>query len=215
MNQDGSLAVGLLYLATLCRANAGTWGLTRDGIVLPAEFGETAYTRANAVNADGSVIVGWQDQPTGERTAAKWVNGVEEVILTGSGSFNGEAMAVSADGNSIVGGNYGYLNQQAWIWQPDTGVQPIGPIARASLTALDVSDDGNIVVGFTSNNRAFIWQKGRRARNLITFLRSHGAVVPDGWQLIAASLISADGNIIYGWGFNPDNLIEMYKVVLN
>ena len=215
VNQDGSLAVGLLYSATLCRANAGTWGLTRDGIVLPAEFGETTYTRANAVNADGSVIVGWQDQPTGERTAAKWVNGVEEVILTASGSFNGEAMAVSADGNSIVGGNYGFLNQQAWIWQPDTGVQPIAPIGRGSLTALDVSDDGNIVVGFTSNNGAFIWQKGRQARNLITFLRARGAVVPDGWRLIAASLISADGNIIYGWGFNPDNLIEMYKVVLN
>jgi hypothetical protein len=31
----------------------------------------------------------------------------------------------------------------------------------------------------------------------------------------AASLISADGNIIYGWGLNSDDLIEMYKVVLN
>ena len=92
VNQDGSLAVGLLYLATLCRANAGTWDLTNgDVTVLPAEFGETAYTRANAVNADGSVIVGWQDQPTGERTAAKWVKGVEEVLLTPDGSFNGEA----------------------------------------------------------------------------------------------------------------------------
>ena len=215
MNQDGSLAVGLLYLATLCRANAGTWGLTKDGTVLPAEFGETAYTRANAVNADGSVIVGWQDQLTGDRTAAKWVNGVEEVILTASGSFNGEATAVSEDGNSIVGGNYGYLNQQAWIWQPNTGVQAIGPINQGSLTALDVSDDGKIVVGFSSNSRAFIWRKGKEARNLITFLKSRGAVVPDGWHLVAASLISADGNTIYGWGFNPDNLIEMYKVVLN
>ena len=58
-------------------------------------------------------------------------------------------------------------------------------------------------------------RRAREARNLITFLKARGAVVPDGWQLIAASLISADGNIIYGWGFNPDNLIEMYKVVLD
>jgi hypothetical protein len=56
---------------------------------------------------------------------------------------------------------------------------------------------------------------GINASDAAPTLRSRGAVVPDGWHLIAASLISADGNTIYGWGFNPDNLIEMYKVVLN
>ena len=149
VNQDGSLAVGLLYLATLCRANAGTWDLTNgDVTVLPAEFGETAYTRANAVNGDGSVIVGWQDQPTGERTAARWVKGVEEVLLTPDGEFNGEAHAVSADGNTIVGGGYA-LGEDAWIWQPQIGgVRPI--FGEGSLTALDVSDDGRVVVGFSS-----------------------------------------------------------------
>ena len=216
VNQNGSLGVGLLWRAQVCHANAGYWDLINGGpaTVLPMHFNGPA-TRANAVNADGSVIVGWQDQPTGERTAATWVNGVEKLILTASGSFNGEAMAVSADGNSIVGGNYGYLNQQAWIWQRNTGVQPIGPIDQGSLTALDVSDDGKIVVGFSTNNHAFVWRKGQGARDLIKFLKYRGAVVPDGWRLIAASLISADGNTIYGWGFNPDNLIEMYKVVLN
>jgi hypothetical protein len=39
--------------------------------------------------------------------------------------------------------------------------------------------------------------------------------VPEGWNLNVASLISADGNTIYGWGFNPDGLIEMFKVELN
>ena len=216
VNQNGSLGVGLLWRAQVCHANAGYWDLINGGpaTVLPTHFTGPA-TRANAVNADGSVIVGWQDQLTGERTAARWINGVERPILTASGSFNGEAMAVSADGNSIVGGNYSYLNQQAWIWQPDTGVQPIGPIDRGSLTALDVSDDGKIVVGFSTNNHAFVWRKGKGARDLIKFLKYRGAVVLDGWHLIAASLISADGNTIYGWGFNPDNLIEMYKIVLN
>ena len=109
VNQDGSLAVGLLYLPQLCKANAGTWDLVNGGAtVLPAEFGSTTYSRANAVNADGSVIVGWQDQQTGERVAAKWVNGVEEIILTPAGGFNGEALAVSGDGKSIVGTNYNW-----------------------------------------------------------------------------------------------------------
>ena len=213
LNQDGSLAVGLLYLASLCRANAGTWDMVNGGAtVLPALFGETSYSRANAVNADGSVIVGWQDQPTGERTAAKWVNGVEELILTPDGRFNGEAHAVSADGNTIVGGSYAF-GSAAWIWQPETGVRPIP--GEGSLTALDVSDDGKIVVGFSTNGRAFIGRKGKGARNLITFLKAQGAIVPDGWRLVAASLISADGNTIYGWGFNPDSLVEMFKVELH
>ena len=83
LNQDGSLAVGLVWLPQLCRAGAGTWDLINGGPAtdLPMLFEDSA-ARANAVNADGSVIVGWQDQPSGERTAAKWVNGVEELILT-------------------------------------------------------------------------------------------------------------------------------------
>jgi uncharacterized membrane protein len=218
VNQDGSLGVGLLWRAQICHANAGYWDLINGGpaIVLQMLFDGPA-SRANAVNADGSVIVGWQDQPTGERSAAKWVNGVEELILTPGGRLNGEAHAVSADGNTIVGGGYAF-GEGAWIWQPEAGVRPILPeriFGEGSLTALDVSDDGKIVVGFSTNNRAFIWRKGAGARNLITFLRSRGAVVPDGWHLIAASLISADGNTIYGWGFNPDNLVEMFKVELN
>ena len=82
VNQDGSLAVGLLWRAQVCHANAGFWDLVNGGpaTVLPMLVNDAA-TRANAVNDDGSVIVGWQDSRTGLRAAAKWVNGVEELIL--------------------------------------------------------------------------------------------------------------------------------------
>lgn len=224
VNQNGSLGVGLVYLATQCKAGAGTWDLINGGPAteLPALFGDASAARANAVNADGSVIVGWQDQMTGERTAAKWVNGVEEIILTPSGGFNGEAQAVSADGKTIVGGGYNF-GPNAWIWRPKVGVQPIGKevnasapaFGAASYVALDVSDNGQTVVGFQSKSfseRAFIWQsKAKRALYLDEFLTKRGAVIPEGWSLTVASVISPDGNTIYGWGFNPDGLIEMYK----
>ena len=219
VNRDGSLGVGLLYLATLCKANAGTWDLVNGGppTVLPALFGETTYSRANAVNGNGSVIVGWQDQPTGERTAAKWVNGVEELILTDTGAFNGEALAVNANGGAIVGTGYAFGGHQAWIWRDGEGVTPIGRNG-GDWVAVDVTDDGRVVVGlvrrgFTSD--AFIWGKGSGASSLYTFITNRGAVVPAGWTLTVASLISADGNTVYGWGFNPDGLIEMFKVELN
>jgi uncharacterized membrane protein len=225
VNRDGSLGVGLLWRAQVCHANAGYWDLVNayPARVLPMLFDGPA-TRANAVNASGSVIVGWQEQPTGERTAAKWVHSstgfLEELILTPSGGFNGEAMAVSADGRTIVGGAYD-LGNSAWIWRPQTGVQPIevfGGGNDAMLTALDVSDNGKKVVGFARKGpktRAFVWVNERGGFFLDTFLANQGVVVPPGWNLNVASLISADGNTIYGWGFNPDDLIEMYKVTLN
>ena len=224
VNHDGSLGVGLVYLPQICRAGAGTWDLVNGGpaTALPALFGDTTYSRANAVNADGSVIVGWQDQMSGERTAAKWVNGVEEIILTPNGDFNGEALAVSANGRAIVGTSYAFGGTQAWISR-DGVVTPIGMsvggFADASFTALSVSDDGRFVVGFARKSfleKAFIWHKNAgTATSLEDYITKRGAVVPAGWSLTVASLVSTDGRFIYGWGFNPDSRIEMFKIELS
>ena len=225
INQNGSLGVGLLWRAQVCHATAGFWDLTNGGParVIPT-VSDGPASRANAINASGDVIVGWQDQATGERVAARWVYGNagygEELILTPSGGFNGEAMAVSADGGTIVGGGYNFGNS-AWIWRTKTGIQPIevtSPNDNTVSTALDVTDDGNIVVGFSiagPDQRAFIWINGKGGIFLDTYLANQGVVVPVGWSLDVASLISADGNTIYGWGVNPGGFIEMYKVTLN
>ena len=127
------------------------------------------------MNADGSVIVGWRDQLTGGRTAAKWVNGVPELITNEDGSLNGEAHAVSADGRTIVGEGY-KLRDKAWIWRDGEGVTPIGSangFRNVDLTALDVSDNGKIAVGFASkgaHSKAFIWRKGGDASYLNSWL---------------------------------------------
>jgi uncharacterized membrane protein len=219
VNGDGSLAVGLLWRAQICHANAGTWDLVNGGpaTVLPSLIDGPA-TRANAVNDDGSVIVGWQDQLTGERTAAKWVNGVPELILTDAGDFNGEAQAVSADGNTIVGGGYQF-GDLAWIWRNGEGVRPIGMSNnghnKGSFTALGVSDDSKTVIGFVRkgiNTRAFIWRQGSGASYVDTLLAKHGVVIPEGWSLNSAAVLSANGKTVYGWGFNPDSRIEMFRV---
>ena len=140
------------------------------------------------------------------------MNGIGELILTQDGTFNGEALAVSANGRAIVGTNYAFAGHQAWIWLDGENVHPIGRNG-GDWVALDVADNGQIVVGFTSD--AFIWKKGNGASSLLTFITDRGAVVPASWRLNVASRISADGNTIYGWGLNPDGLIEMFKVELN
>ncbi len=219
VNEDGSVAVGLLWRSYECRASAGIWDLLNGG---PAKVLRQLLvrpsSRANAVNGNGRVVVGWQDQISGVRSAAKWVDNQPEFILTASGGYNGEAMAVSRDGGTIVGGGYDFGNN-AWIWQASTGVQPIGMSTgmgnRGAFTALSVSDKGQMVVGFERQGRterAFIWTAGGRTDFLDHFLASRGVDVPAGWSLAAASLISSDGNTIYGWGFNPDGQLETFKV---
>lgn len=109
---------------------------------------------------------------------------------------------------------------------PNTGVLPLGggantsaPAVPSSYVALDVSDNGQFVVGFvgrSGTSKAVIWKDGvKRSILLEDFLKQRGVTIPDGWHLSVANVISADGCTIYGWGFNPDHFVEMYKVVLN
>ena len=218
LTHDGSLAVGLVYLQQLCKASAGTWDLINGGpaTALPKFFADAA-TRANAVNADGSVVVGWQDSRRGSRAAAKWVNGVEEFILTPSGGYNGEALAVSADGNTIVGLGFNF-GRGAWIWSSVGGVKRIGKAdGSESIFLTDVSDDGQTAVGFARPERlerAVIWRQGKGLITLVQYLRDRGVEVPFGWRMNVASLISADGKTIYGWGFNLNDQVEMFKAEL-
>ncbi|WP_254493355.1 hypothetical protein, partial [Salmonella enterica] len=55
-------------------------------------------------SANGSVIVWWQDEHTGIRSGAKWVDGVESFITDNSGNNVGEASGVYADCSTIIGG---------------------------------------------------------------------------------------------------------------
>ena len=175
-------------------------------------------TRANGIADDGT-IVGWQDAENGQREAVKWVNGVQEYILTNNGLTNGEAMAVNGPGTAIVGTNYGYgIVQSGWIWQQGKGTTAIveGPF-RVIPTA--VSDDGrtavgNVIVTSGGDRRAFVWTEGKGVTYLDDLLKSKGGSLAAGWQIQSLNAMSADGQIIGGWGINPNGEIEGFLVDL-
>ena len=61
-------------------------------------------SRANGCNADGTVVVGWQDSTSGFRQGAVWNDGVQTLITLGTnGAALGEASGCSADGTWVVG----------------------------------------------------------------------------------------------------------------
>lgn len=116
-----------------------------------------------------------------------------------SGHYMGPVMATNYDGSIIVGSNAG----QAVKWTSDGVTTMLPGLAGQSIThAAGVSDDGSIVVGFGSDgatSTALAWDGANKVYDLNTLLTSGGASLA-GWQLEAATGISADGRSIVGYG---------------
>ncbi len=243
---DGSKVVGLVWVGGPCEnAHAFAWTEATGMVDLGAIVADRA-SRANAVSADGNVIAGWSDSAFGGRAGAYWSNGDPPRWFKGEGAriFVGEAQAVSSDGTFIAGGNYNdparpnsYV--EPWLWSAGTGVVPLGMVKglRGDVIdgqhyAVDVSDDGNVVVGqdtlfILGEQLAWIWTRGRGIELLGDFIRRTGdeaarkLVCPgqlspvqpcSGWKLWNIAAVSDDGRTLVGTGVNTAGLFEAFMV---
>jgi probable HAF family extracellular repeat protein len=200
---NGSVVVGLGWLPT-GRGHAFRWegstGMVDLGSLTPGRS-----SRANAVSADGRVIVGWDDAATGYRRGAVWRDG-REMLLDPSGQA-GEALAVNSNGSLIVGVGYPGNTQDAYLWSAtggfvDLGMLPGGDFDRATAYAL--SDDGSVVVGFSGfgfDRNGFLWTPATGMLSLDSYLRDQGVDLT-GWQLTSPLAVSADGTTLAGWGIH-------------
>lgn len=193
---DGSTVVGLGWNG--CAAHGFSWSVDSGMVDLGTLFVNRS-TRANGVDHLGDVIVGWQDLSNGQRVAARWVDGVESLILGHSGQYNGEAYDATADGSTIVGLNCHYTGGQAWVWSQATGVQCISGLNNLFA----VSGDGALMGGSNGAGpgmQAAIVQ-GTTVSDLKSWLVAQGVNGPGSWIALTAVLdISADGSVLVGWG---------------
>jgi uncharacterized membrane protein len=206
---DGSTVVGLSYGAQGCNTStirAFKWTAAGGTVALPKNDSPSRATRANAVNYDGSVIVGWDDLSNGQRRGAQWRNGVETLIKK-SVFYVGEADGVSRNGSYIVGSLTSATSYNEWIWSQPSGVQLLGRINDDTVGgSIALNDDASVIVGQslnlnTSVRTPTLWTSGLHLADLNQFLGAQG-VNTAGLTILTGLATSADGRTITGYAAN-------------
>ena len=175
----------------------------------------TAYfyrpTRVNAINADGTVLVGWNDDYNGLRQGSIWRwNGTsytQTLITTPSGAKMGEASCVSADGTRVFGfGNFGGA-QKNYMWTQATKAVSLGdsPIGLSSYVT-GCNADGTMAACFfragppPTSGEGYVWIEGRGYVALEEWAEESGVAVPSGVRMSLPLCMSADGRSVGGAG---------------
>jgi hypothetical protein len=178
-------------------------------------------TRANAVNYDGSVVVGWQDfngpwksavwrkNPAGGYFPNQYI--LIDTTVSQFDEYNqiGQCSAVSDDGIWIGGyGDYAN-NDEPWIWSQDSGVINLGTLPNVGRGFVsDMNADGSIVVGwfdglnFGDPRTPFIWTPTGGLQELNDYINNVLGLPTGTHQAYVASCISPDGHYIAGYGID-------------
>lgn len=199
VSDDGRVVVGLVYRSAQGDPIGFRWTQERG-----MELLETPgwWSQANAVSADGSVIVGEIMFSWFDTRPVRWTpNGLE---ILGGGPFQGGiAYGVSADGSVVVGGMY--RRPGVFVWTEKAGLQML-PVPNKG-EAYDVSADGQVIVGMYYNGSY------RNEDGTVTFYdpRPFRWVMGDGFEALPvreppppqsmeswATAVSADGRVIVG-----------------
>jgi probable HAF family extracellular repeat protein len=119
--------------------------------------GSNLASSANAVSADGTVVVGkYSATVLADVRASRWQNGVMHDLGILPGAYESEATGVSADGTVIVGTNHFPSEKEAFRWNAVSGMQSIEDLLTASGVdvtgwslrfASAVSGDGTVIAG--------------------------------------------------------------------
>lgn len=206
-------------------------GVAHPTISMPGagviDLGTTdASGRANHVNYDGTVVVGWDELATGAWIPTVWDKGVLTRLDPSEGFA--EANYVTPDGNLIGGDTHNELRRinEATIWTRTgntwtknvlgslLGTAP--PFGHATVEGM--TPDGSIAVGYNrrtnpNNATGFIWTAQDGMQDIVVWLTDRGIEIPRNMQIFDLAAISADGKTMIGSGFNTDNFLPIGFII--
>jgi uncharacterized membrane protein len=198
---DGTVVVGLAYggFGGPCQANGFRW--TAATGMQPLALLGNAGNRCSSVSRDGSTMGGFA-KGTFQRTPAYW-----DTFLLGSIldlNYQGEVFGFNNDGSKSVGKiETGTGSFNAFVRDRQSGViTQLGQLTPGmSGNAMDISEDGNVIVGWDNlgtSGEAWVWTSSDGIISLSNRLAALGITgVP---PLKTAYACSDSGSVIVGGG---------------
>jgi probable HAF family extracellular repeat protein len=190
ISRDGTVVYGNAMSASMdfraFRAVPGSSPMVDIGTL----GGADAYPAG--ASADGSVIVGRSETPSGEVHAFRWTAaGMSDLGTLGGDTSS--ALFVSSDGSVVVGTSTTASGDgKVFRWTVTGGLSALPDLGWATTTATAMSEDGAVVAGWARDEsgatRAFRWTAGGGTVDL-------GEAYEDG---SARLHMSVDGGIVFG-----------------
>jgi probable HAF family extracellular repeat protein/autotransporter-associated beta strand protein len=230
VSADGAVVVGTGSYAAgggplPVTGEAFRWTSSTGMVGLGDVRGGSGVSRAFAVSADGSVIVGKGDaaasfQVENLGVATRWTaaDGMQSLGFLPGGSGLSVANAVSPDGLVVAGYSLTATGKDAFRWTRAGGMLSLGtlpgPGGPFQGYANGISADGRVIVGkvtSASGDAAFLWNEAGGMRRLQDVLVNDFGLNLAGWTLSEATGISNDGTVIVGFGNDPSGTMEAWR----
>ncbi len=233
-SQDGSVLAGWREGTVGIPAGGGDyfrWQLPQGAPqLLPRDAQHPeGYFTFNCVSGDGSVVGGQtyrSDATYGQTYAAALVTPAGTTLLTPESagnatilrdlSFNGGVAVGQVSPGSPLGG----FALESFRWSAANGLEVL-PTPGTTSAAHACDSSGNTVVGAylsfgTAGTRAYVWRAGSGATDLqVELTNTYGlGSALQGWTLLSATDVSADGSVIVGQGVNPSGCEQVFLVRL-
>lgn len=188
--------------------------------------GFSPKSHAEAISADGSVLVGYSQVDGSLDYAGFYWTGNGGMINIGRvpGEKDTRATAVTANGTVVAGKSGSHL----FRWTAANGIislgeLDLGPNVPTWVHASDISNDGATIVGSGHGfigggqvlRQAIVWTEADEIRTLEDILVNEYGIDLQGWKLTDATGVSANGLVITGYGTNPSGQTESWRVVLD
>lgn len=217
VSDDGLVIVGYGTSASGREAFRWSGGTMTD---LGDLAGGSFQSEANAVTPDGTRVTGYGTAANQHSFTWNPVDGLQDHYAAAL------AYAISSDGSQLAGHinatfvipdiiTINYHRATRWNGGTATVIGPESSGSPVDSTFYGLTPDGALAVGSFRNASGPYFAVSHDAfngvRNLKTVLTDNG-IDMTGWELTAATAVSADGSVVVGYGTNPNGQQEAWVI---